>query len=176
MVKEMANRTTLVAPRPPKTANATKKPSSNPLQQIERERIFDAFRRWGYLQADLDPLKIFKPLKYPDLQISGPIADEAREIYCGTIGADFMHLLEPERRQWIIERIENIQTDVDQNKILERLVRADLFEQVLQARYLGTKRFSLEGVQDGGTMLAALEQRKTRGEVRRASLWILLSP
>ena len=142
----MANRTTLVAPRPSKTTKTQKKPSSNPLERLERERIFDLFRRYGYLEADLDPLKIFKPLKYPDLQISGPVAQEAREIYSGTIGADFMHLLEPERRQWIIERIENIHTDVDQNKILERLVRADLFEQVLQARYLGTKRFSLEGV------------------------------
>src|ERR1700753_311526 len=146
MVKEMANRTTLVAPRPSKTTKAPKKPSSDPLERLERERIFDLFRRYGYLEADLDPLKIFKPLKYPDLQITGPVADEAREIYSGTIGADFMHILEPERRQWIIERIENIHTDVDQNKILERLVRADLFEQVLQARYLGTKRFSLEGV------------------------------
>ncbi len=146
MVKEMANRTTLVAPRPSKTTKAPKKSSSDPLERLERERIFDLFRRYGYLEADLDPLKIFKPLKYPDLQIDGPIAAEAREIYSGTIGADFMHLLEPERRQWIIERIENIHTDVDQNKILERLVRADLFEQVLQARYLGTKRFSLEGV------------------------------
>jgi 2-oxoglutarate dehydrogenase E1 component len=142
----MANRTTLVAPRPPKTAKTPKKPSSNPLERLERERIFDLFRRYGYLEADLDPLKIFKPLKYPDLQITGPVAEEAREIYCGTIGADFMHIMEPDRRQWIIERIENIHTDVDQNKILERLVRADLFEQVLQARYLGTKRFSLEGV------------------------------
>src|ERR1700743_2117523 len=57
-----------------------------------------------------------------------------------------MHLMELDRRQWIIHRMENIPTEVDQNKILERLVRADLFEQVLQARYLGTKRFSLEGV------------------------------
>src|ERR1700685_4301907 len=142
----MANRTTLVAPRPPKTAKAPKKPSSNPLERLERERTFDLFRRYGYLEADLDPLKIFKPLKYPDLQITGPVAAEAREIYCGTIGADFMHLMEPDRRQWIIERIQNIHTDVDQHKVLERLVRADLFEQVLQARYLGTKRFSLEGV------------------------------
>ncbi|MBV9885125.1 MAG: 2-oxoglutarate dehydrogenase E1 component, partial [Acidobacteria bacterium] len=101
----MANRTTLVAPRPSKTTKAPKSPSPSPLERLERERIFDAFRRWGYLQADLDPLGIFKPLKYPDLQIAGTIADEAREIYCGTIGADFMHLLEPERRQWIIERI-----------------------------------------------------------------------
>jgi len=57
-----------------------------------------------------------------------------------------MHLPEPERRQWIAERLESKAPDLDQNKILERLVRADLFEQVLQARYLGTKRFSLEGV------------------------------
>jgi len=112
----------------------------------ERERIFDAFRRWGYLEADLDPLKLFKPLKYPDLELTGAVADEARGVYCGTVGAEFMHLREPERRKWITERLEQSAVAVDQNKILERLVRADLFEQVLQARYLGTKRFSLEGV------------------------------
>src|SRR6266702_1198558 len=61
-----------------------------------------------------------------------------------------MHLPEPERRRWIAEQME---TDspagvpgITQQRILERLVRADLFEQVLQARYLGSKRFSLEGV------------------------------
>ena len=57
-----------------------------------------------------------------------------------------MHLPEPDRRRWIAERIERPAPAVNQEKILERLVRADLFEQVLQARYLGTKRFSLEGV------------------------------
>jgi len=56
-----------------------------------------------------------------------------------------MHLAQPERRRWIAERMEAEPAAVDQQKILERLVRADLFEQVLQARYLGTKRFSLEG-------------------------------
>jgi len=113
----------------------------------ERNRIFDAFRRWGYLEARLDPLGIFEPLKHPDLEgLSGELAEEARRIYCGTIGADFMHLAEPERRRWIIERIEAPAEKVDPHKILERLIRADLFEQVLQARYLGSKRFSLEGV------------------------------
>src|SRR5260370_34878979 len=57
-----------------------------------------------------------------------------------------MHLPEPERRRWIAERLEAPLSPVDQHKILERLIRADLFEQVLQARYLGSKRFSLEGV------------------------------
>jgi 2-oxoglutarate dehydrogenase E1 component len=139
----MADRTTLEAVRSAKSAKGPKKNSAN---NEDRERIFDAFRRWGYLESDLDPLGLFKPLAYPDLERSGPIADQARRIYCGTIGAEFMHLREPERRGWIAERLEQPAADVDQQKILERLIRADLFEQVLQARYLGTKRFSLEGV------------------------------
>jgi 2-oxoglutarate dehydrogenase E1 component len=139
----MADRTTLEALRPAKAAKGPRKTS---VSSEERERIFDAFRRWGYLEADLDPLKLFKPLKYPDLELTGAVADEARGVYCGPVGAEFMHLREPERRKWIAERLEQPAADVDQNKILERLVRADLFEQVLQARYLGTKRFSLEGV------------------------------
>jgi len=57
-----------------------------------------------------------------------------------------MHLLQPERRRWIAERMESPGPETDRDVILTRLVRADLFEQVLQSRYLGTKRFSLEGV------------------------------
>jgi 2-oxoglutarate dehydrogenase E1 component len=139
----MADRTTLEVARPAKAAKVPKKSSGN---GEERERVFEAFRRWGFLEADLDPLGLFKPLKYPDLERAGPAADEARRIYCGSVGAEFMHLREPERRRWIAERLEKAEAVVDQGKILERLVRADLFEQVLQARYLGTKRFSLEGV------------------------------
>ena len=65
----------------------------------ERERVFDAFRRWGYLEASLDPLGFLEPLKSPDLNFSGADADAARAIYSATIGADFMHLLQPERRR-----------------------------------------------------------------------------
>jgi 2-oxoglutarate dehydrogenase E1 component len=147
----MAHRTTLEEEHPPKTPKAAKTPAAGGLAKAagseERERIFDAFRRWGYLEATLDPLGLFEPLKHPDLdELTGEAAEEARRIYCNTIGADFMHLPEPERRRWIAERLEAPTGEVDQHKILERLIRADLFEQVLQARYLGTKRFSLEGV------------------------------
>src|ERR1700731_983306 len=147
----MAHRTTLEEERPAKTPKAPKKPAAGGLAKAAsddaRERIFDAFRRWGYLEATLDPLGLFEPLKQPDLDsLTGEAAEEARRIYCGTVGADFMHLPEPERRRWIAERLEGPASEVDQHKILERLIRADLFEQVLQARYLGTKRFSLEGV------------------------------
>src|ERR1700733_14496030 len=137
----MADRTTLEVANPPKAPKPAKKASS---AGLDRERIFDALRRWGYREATLDPLGIFQPLKVEDLQLSGAVADEARSIYCGTIGAEFMHLPEPERRSWIAERLEGEQSPVDPSKILDRLIRADLFEQVLQARYLGSKRFSLE--------------------------------
>src|ERR1700739_938564 len=147
----MAHRTTLEEERPARPSKAAKKPattgSGKAISSEERDRIFDAFRRWGYLEATLDPLGMFEPLKHPDLDaLTDEAAEEARRIYCNTIGADFMHLPEPERRRWIAGRLEAPPSQVDQHKILERLIRADLFEQVLQARYLGTKRFSLEGV------------------------------
>src|SRR4051812_29769888 len=105
----------------------------------ERERIFDLFRRWGYLEADLDPLGFLKPLAHPDLQIQGQVARQARHYYCGSIGADFMHIADFERRRWIQEHMESDPEPVEQKHVLDLLIRADLFEQVLQQRYLGTK-------------------------------------
>jgi 2-oxoglutarate dehydrogenase E1 component len=139
----MAQRTTLEAERPARPVKSVGKPTA---AEQDRERIFDAFRRWGYWEATLDPIGLLKPLQHPDLHLNGSIADEARAFYSGTIGAEFMHLPEPERRRWIAEQMEGVAAKPEQTKILERLIRADLFEQVLQARYLGAKRFSLEGV------------------------------
>ncbi len=110
------------------------------------ESVFDAFRRWGYLQADLDPLGFLRPLHHPELELGGEAAAEARRIYCGSVGVEFMHIPDPERRAWVAQRLEEDRPDVDRERMLERLIEADLFEQVIQSRYLGTKRFSLEGV------------------------------
>ena len=112
----------------------------------ERERVFDAYRRWGYLEADLDPLGFLRPVLHSDLPVDGEFAQEARRVYCGTIGAEFMHITDPARRRWIQDRLEGPQTAVDQQIALDLLIRAEVFEQVLQQRYLGNKRFSLEGV------------------------------
>ena len=101
---------------------------------------------WGYFEANLDPLGFMLPLEHPELQLEGESAEEARRIYCGSIGAEFMHIPDPERRRWISERLQAVAAEPDRERILERLVRADLFEQVMQTRYLGTKRFSLEGI------------------------------
>ena len=113
----------------------------------DRERVFEAFRRWGYLQAQLDPLgQYLAPQAIPELDIQGDFANEARRFYCGTIAAEFMHIPDAARREWIQERLESEAEPIDQKHVLELLTKADLFEQVIQSRYLGTKRFSLEGV------------------------------
>ncbi len=140
----MAKRVTIA---PDKLSKSAKKSASpNGSNHAERERIFDLFRRWGFYEATLDPLGFFAPLKFSDLQgLSGEFVEEARRYYCGTIGVEINHLPEPERRRWIAERMEGPEFEVNQPKVLERLIRADLFEQVLQSRYLGSKRFSLEG-------------------------------
>ena len=130
--------------------SATKlEPTHSELQQqiYNREQIFDAFRRWGYLQANLDPLGQYLSAEtLPELDLDGEDADEARSYYCGTIAAEFMHIPNRERRAWISARLESQAPITDEKRILDLLIKADVFEQVIQSRYLGTKRFSLEGV------------------------------
>jgi 2-oxoglutarate dehydrogenase E1 component len=115
---------------------------SNP----DRERIFNSYRQWGYLEGDLDPLGFLRPRETPELEREGEYAREARAIYSSTIGIEINHIYNPERRRWIYDQMESEPPQEDQKRILELLTRADLFEQVLQQRYLGNKRFSLEGV------------------------------
>ncbi len=116
-------------------------------QMMEREQVFDIFRRWGYLQAWLDPLgQYLPPEPFPVPVPEGESAQEAREFYCGTIAVEYMHIANTEQRQWLQEQIEQPTRRADQPHVLTQLIRADLFEQVIQSRYLGTKRFSLEGL------------------------------
>jgi 2-oxoglutarate dehydrogenase E1 component len=115
--------------------------------QEQREAVFDIFRRWGYLQATLDPLgQYLAPEPFPTPAPEGELAAEARSFYCGTIAAEFMHIANVEQRQWLQQKMEQAAPQQDQARILTSLIRADIFEQVIQSRYLGSKRFSLEGL------------------------------
>src|SRR5471030_728459 len=117
------------SPKPAETSNV------NPDQ---REAIFDIFRRWGFLQTSLDPLGQFLPGEpFPTPAPDGDISAEARGFYCGTIAAEFMHIASAERRQWIQERMESAPPPIEQAHVLTQLIRADVFEQVIQSRYLG---------------------------------------
>jgi 2-oxoglutarate dehydrogenase E1 component len=113
----------------------------------EREETFDLFRRWGHLQATLDPLgQYLPPEPFPVAPSEGEFTSAARGFYCGNIAAEFMHIASPERRLWLQAQMEQTPAPKDQAHILTQLIKADVFEQVIQSRYLGTKRFSLEGL------------------------------
>jgi 2-oxoglutarate dehydrogenase E1 component len=137
---------------PTQPRSKTQSPHSTSLPvdaNASREATFDIFRRWGYLQAALDPLGQFLPPEpFPTPALDGPDSEAARAIYCSTIGVEFMHIPSPEKRAWIQARLEDSvdQATITPARILTGLIRADLFEQVAQQRYLGTKRFSLEGL------------------------------
>src|SRR5580700_7329571 len=82
-------------------------PPVSTVEQHDREVVFEIFRRWGYLQASLDPLgQYLPPEPFPTPAPDGPDAQEARRYYCGPIGAEFMHIPSPEKRAWIQERLE----------------------------------------------------------------------
>ncbi|WP_181612948.1 multifunctional oxoglutarate decarboxylase/oxoglutarate dehydrogenase thiamine pyrophosphate-binding subunit/dihydrolipoyllysine-residue succinyltransferase subunit [Nonomuraea soli] len=135
--------------------------------------LIHAYRVRGHLMAETDPLE-YKQRKHPDLDIQShgltlwdlerefatggfggkPLA-KLREIlgvlrdsYCRTIGIEYMHIQNPEERAWIQARVEKPYKSPDRGEqlhILERLNTAEAFETFLQTKFVGQKRFSLEG-------------------------------
>ncbi|HMM15248.1 MAG TPA: 2-oxoglutarate dehydrogenase E1 component [Parvibaculum sp.] len=91
--------------------------------------------------------------------------DILRRTYCGTIGVEFMHIGDPEEKAWIQERIEGPDkevtfTEMGRLAILDKLIRAEGFERFCGVKYIGTKRFGLDGAE---AMIPALEQIIKRG-------------
>jgi 2-oxoglutarate dehydrogenase E1 component len=122
-------------------------------------------KTYGFTEADYDR-RIFIDnvlgLEHPTL---GQIIDRLQATYCGSIGVEFMHIQEPDQKQWIQERIEAIHnrtefSELGKKTILERLTQAEVFEQFLHVKYPGTKRFGLDG---GEALIPALEQILKRG-------------
>jgi 2-oxoglutarate dehydrogenase E1 component len=125
--------------------------ATEPQPDSHREEIFNLFRTWGHIQSSLDPLgQYLPPEPFPVVPPEGEFTTEARGYYCSTIAAEFMHIANNERRLWLQSQMEQSpaprSTPEKQAHILTQLIRAELFEQVIQSRYLGTKRFSLEGL------------------------------
>ncbi|HEV8582720.1 MAG TPA: 2-oxoglutarate dehydrogenase E1 component [Thermoanaerobaculia bacterium] len=135
------------------------------------EKTLNAYRRLGFLLADLDPMNRIEPEKQTGLEDCDPATEEyARRFYCGTIGVEFMHIQDAARRRWIQERMESEAPRFDRDRILDLLTRAETFEQFLQARYLGTKRFSIEGVE---ALLPCLDQMLESAAEHRTSQVVL---
>ncbi|MBP39900.1 MAG: 2-oxoglutarate dehydrogenase E1 component [Chloroflexi bacterium] len=117
-------------------------------------------KSYGFHEADMDrPIFINNVL---GLETATPreILKVLRETYCSSIGVEFMHMQEPEERSWIQRRIEGAHNHTEftfkgKKFIYQRLVEAEGFEQFLDKKYTGTKRFGLDG---GESLIAALEQ------------------
>ena len=134
------------------------------LKPIEPHPELDP-RSYGFTEEDMDrPIFIDNVLGLETASLR-KIVEVVRATYCGSIGVEFMHIQDPAQKAWIQERIESIRNQPDftvngKRAILERLTAAECFEQFLNKKYTGTKRFGLDG---GESMIPALEQILKRG-------------
>ena len=148
--------------------------------------LINSFRVRGHMMADVDPLE-YQQRSHPDLDIAnhgltfwdldrefvtggfgGKRQAQLREIlgllrdsYCRTTGIEYMHIQDPEQRKWIQERVEVgyiKPTHDEQLRILSKLNEAEAFETFLQTKYVGQKRFSLEGGESTISLLDTILQ------------------
>jgi len=133
----------------------------DPLNQYERPVVAEldpAFH--GLTEADMDLVFNTGSLQGPDQASLRDILDIVRTTYCGTIGAEYMHIVETSQKRWIQQRLEGCRAkpDFDATKrktLLERVIAAGALEEYLHTKYVGQKRFSLEG---GESTIALLDQ------------------
>ncbi|MEZ5920731.1 MAG: 2-oxoglutarate dehydrogenase E1 component [Parvularculaceae bacterium] len=120
---------------------------------------------YGFTEADMDrPIFIDKVLGLEAATLR-EIMEILHRTYCGTFAVEFMHISDPAQKAWIQQRIEGKDKEITftpegKTAILNKLIEAEGFEQFLQTKYTGTKRFGLDG---GEAMVPALEQIIKRG-------------
>jgi len=156
-------------------------------------RLINSYRYRGHQEADLDPLKLREKPKVPDLDpafhnlgegdmdqvfhtgsLYAPdrmtlraIISLVKEIYCGTVGSEYMHITSTPEKRWIQKRLEGYRakpelTPADRRWLLMLLTAGEGIEKYLHARYVGQKRFSLEGGEALIPLLDELIQRAGR--------------
>jgi 2-oxoglutarate dehydrogenase E1 component len=174
---------------------------ANSLEQDRRAiavwRLINMYRMRGHVIANLDPLGT-EPGQSPELDLEyygltlwdldreffcdglggkkiaklRDIIQLLRNTYCGTIGADYMHLLDLKERKWLRETMESTTntpelSKEDRKDILHKLNQAMAFEQFLHKKYIGHKRFSLEGAETLIPMMHFLIERASKGDVEK---------
>jgi len=123
------------------------------------------YRTYGFTEADLDrPIFIDNVL---GLQVASlrEIVAIVKRTYCGTFALQYMHISDPEQSAWLKERIEGFGKEISftrrgRRAILNKLVEAEGFEKFLHVKYMGTKRFGLDGAE---AVIPAMEQVIKRG-------------
>ena len=154
-------------------------------KQIQVHTLINMYRVRGHLDADLDPLSAEPPRLHSELDpltygltiwdlprtflsdgLTGEptatldeILDVLRDAYCRTLAIEYMHIQDPGQKQWIQEHVEGVDVTLEvdeQRHILDRLNAAEVFERFLHTRYVGQKRFGLEGAEAAVVVLDAL--------------------
>ena len=160
-------------------------------KQVKVLQLINAFRFRGHQNAKLDPLGLWQRDRVRDLQLShhdlsendfdkeynvgsyavgsetmklGDLYKSLRKTYCGSIGAEYMHMTSTEEKRWIQSRLESVQSQAqlsaaEKEEILKGLIAADGLEKYLGAKFPGAKRFSLEG---GDALIPMLKELITR--------------
>ncbi|NIY80486.1 2-oxoglutarate dehydrogenase E1 component [Celeribacter sp. HF31] len=122
-------------------------------------------RSYGFTESDMDrPIFIDNVLGLQHASMR-QIIDVLKRTYCGTFALQYMHISDPEQAGWLKERIEGLGKEIQFTKngrraILNKLVEAEGFEKFLHVKYMGTKRFGLDG---GESLIPAMEQIIKRG-------------
>ena len=159
------------------------------------QRLVEAYRELGHLNATLDPLGLLKrtgaPVRLEDQglaeedldlvfsseNVAGPdrttlrdLVGLLRETYTRQIGVELSHLHDVELRGWLLNRMERTRnrlalTRADRMRLLEQVIGAEVFEQFLQNKFLGAKRFSMEGAESLIPLLERLIERAARSNV-----------
>jgi 2-oxoglutarate dehydrogenase E1 component len=186
------------------SARALAVPAMETYQDQKQERVFEliaAYRRLGHLQANIDPLGMYKGIYSPTLELAyygftdqdlkktfnvgsfaglnkssatlSDILQSLRSTYCNTIGFEYMHINRIEEVEWLRERIEqgwaNFKPGNEEKlHILDRLVVADGLEKYLGFKYVGQKRFSLEGGDSLIPLLDTIINRSAQNGVKEA--------
>jgi len=145
-------------------------------KQVRVLQLINAYRFLGHQHAHIDPLRRAEPERIPELELNyhnlsgadldrvfqtgslvGPEEATLEEIlyalnrtYCGTVGAEYMHITDTDEKRWIQQRLESVQSHPQlhhekQRWLLQRLTAAEGIERYLHSKYVGQKRFSLEG-------------------------------
>jgi 2-oxoglutarate dehydrogenase E1 component len=120
---------------------------------------------YGFSEADLDrPIFLDKVLGLEQATIR-QIVDILKRTYCHTLGVEFMHISDPVQKGWLQQRMEGADKEISftpegKKAILRKLIEGEGFENFLNVKYTGTKRFGLDG---GESMIPALEQIIKRG-------------
>jgi 2-oxoglutarate decarboxylase len=163
-------------------------------KQMAVANLIRLHRVRGHLIADLDPLRWKEPnlpveldpatygLTIWDLDREfltgglggrerlalGDILHVLRDAYCRTIGIEYMHIQDPAEQRWIQDQVEGVSPELptdDQRHILERLNSAEAFEKFLATKYVGQKRFGLEGAESAIPILDAILEAAADNEL-----------